>query len=560
MNKLRWLAILMGITIAGITGFQLYWLRDNYNREKQNLEIKTSAAFRQTVLRLQASKLQLETYIRKDSSAVHVGPGPKRTRKPFRGRVVSDEPVITVANLLEEKMKEMERKDSSYPRKIVISTSGDSFPNMGMVKGRIGMSFSTIDSINPETIREVSVNKEGKGPRNVIIRVKDDDTMIMKGRPDLLADTKMFIPPGSVEGGHWTSKDVPPDTLKNSVFRFLYNVESISVKDSVTVKEIDSAFAAKLKEDKMDLAFNVAKLDSVRFDVTASQQVTVGFSHPITYRLNLLNGTSYVLGRLKLPILFSLLLVGITIASFVLLYRNLLRQHRLAQMKNDLISNITHELKTPIATVGVAIEALKNFNAIQDPQRTKEYLDISQNELQRLSLLVDKVLKLSMFENKDIEIKYEVFRLEQLVEEVVASLRLQLEKTNASVTVSSHGDTTIKGDRLHLLSVVFNLLDNALKYSRDNAIINVDIKETEGQVVMKVKDNGIGIPLQYREKVFEKFFRVPAGDTHNAKGHGLGLSYAAQVVYQHQGTIRADEHEGPGSTFTITLPKMPQSA
>ena len=273
------------------------------------------------------------------------------------------------------------------------------------------------------------------------------------------------------------------------------------------------------------------------------------------YKLQLGNAFSYLIKRISWPILFSVFLVGLTFFSFILLYRSLLRQHKLAQIKNDLISNITHELKTPIATVGVAIEALKNFNAIQDPQKTKEYLDISQNELQRLGLLVDKVLKLSMFENKKIELKHEVFDLEEVVKEVVASLRLQLEKYNARITVNTEGSLLIKGDRMHLLSVVFNLLDNALKYSKGNAAIQVDIKEDNEYLVLKVTDNGIGIPQEYKSKVFEKFFRVPTGDTHNAKGHGLGLSYAAQVIRQHGGNIEVESHEGLGSTFTITLPK-----
>jgi two-component system phosphate regulon sensor histidine kinase PhoR len=273
------------------------------------------------------------------------------------------------------------------------------------------------------------------------------------------------------------------------------------------------------------------------------------------YRLQLGNSFSYLVKKISWPILFSVLLVGLTVVSFILLYRSLLHQHRLAQIKNDLISNITHELKTPIATVGVAIEALKNFNAIQDPQKTKEYLDISQNELQRLGLLVDKVLKLSMFENKKIELKYEVLDLDEIVKEVVASLRLQLEKMNARIKMNTEGKLLVNGDRVHLLSVVFNLLDNALKYSKENAAIQVEITEAHDNIILKVTDNGIGIPQEYKTKVFEKFFRVPTGDKHNAKGHGLGLSYAAQVIRQHQGNIEVDSHEGLGSTFTITLPK-----
>ena len=156
-----------------------------------------------------------------------------------------------------------------------------------------------------------------------------------------------------------------------------------------------------LKKEGLKIPFTVSKSDSA--EVVEEQDllaVIVGFAHPVTYRLSLGNTAPYIIKRITLPILFSLFLLSVTIFSFVLLYRNLLRQQKLAEIKNEFISNITHELKTPIATVSVAIEALKNFNAIHDPQKTKEYLDISVNELQRLGLLVDKVLKLSMFEKR----------------------------------------------------------------------------------------------------------------------------------------------------------------
>jgi two-component system phosphate regulon sensor histidine kinase PhoR len=255
-------------------------------------------------------------------------------------------------------------------------------------------------------------------------------------------------------------------------------------------------------------------------------------------------------------IIVSLLLVGLTIFSFMLLLRNLIQQRKLTQLKNDFISNITHELKTPIATVSVAIEALRNFNALHDPQRTKEYLDISANELQRLSLLVDKVLKLSMFEKHQIELREETVDLLQLVEEVVASMKLQFEKYRAKVGIKTEGkDFVIKADRLHVTSVVFNLLDNALKYSKANPTIQIDLKETATDVELSITDNGIGIAPEFRRKIFDKFFRVPTGDTHNVKGYGLGLSYVAYVIQRHRGTIDMESQPGIGSRFIIKLLK-----
>jgi two-component system phosphate regulon sensor histidine kinase PhoR len=269
-----------------------------------------------------------------------------------------------------------------------------------------------------------------------------------------------------------------------------------------------------------------------------------------------LNTNGFLLKRISVPILFSVFLVGFTVLSFSLLYRNLMKQRRLADIKNEFISNITHELKTPIATVSVAIEALRSFNASMDAQKTKEYLDISANELQRLSLLVDKVLKLSMFEKKEIDLKYEKLDMKELVEEVTSSMKLQFEKHHATVQVRADGDTSLEGDRLHLVSVIFNLLDNALKYSSENPKIDILISSSVNKLLLTISDSGIGIPAEYQHKIFEKFFRVPTGNLHNAKGYGLGLSYVAHVINRHQGNIRVESVQGDGSRFLITLPKF----
>ena len=195
------------------------------------------------------------------------------------------------------------------------------------------------------------------------------------------------------------------------------------------MQKLTTVFKKTLHEQKLDVPFTILPQPEDSFtnnDFIRRPPPADSFGG---YKIQLNDTFSYLVKKISLPIFFSVFLVGLTILCFILLYRSLLRQHRLAQIKNDLISNITHELKTPIATVGVAIEALKNFNAIQDPQKTKEYLDISQNELQRLGLLVDKVLKLSMFENKKVEIRNELVDLEEIVNEVVDCIALAVGKT-----------------------------------------------------------------------------------------------------------------------------------
>lgn len=344
------------------------------------------------------------------------------------------------------------------------------------------------------------------------------------------------------------------------IIQFLQGVDSL--QDSVTVKEVSDRYAKALARENINIPFEIIRGpaevfdERMPFDVAAHNTVTIGFTQPYSLVLELENTIPYVLKKLTSQILVSVFLVGLTIFSFVLMYRNLRRQRRLTRLKNDFISNITHELKTPIATVSVAIEALRNFNALHDPQRTEEYLDISASELQRLSLLVDKVLKLSMFEKQQIELNGEPFDFKKLVEEVVASMRLQFEKYKAKVSIQVHGeDFMIQADRMHITSVIFNLLDNALKYSKAHPAIQIDIASLPGFIEMSVTDNGIGISAEYQKKIFDKFFRVPTGDTHNVKGYGLGLSYVSYIMDRHKGVINVESKPGIGTRFTTKLPK-----
>jgi two-component system, OmpR family, phosphate regulon sensor histidine kinase PhoR len=411
-----------------------------------------------------------------------------------------------------------------------------------------------LDKLPPDSIGNITIRRNGPRENITVMRrsarpnrqvvnmvdllvrkAKDSSPVVMSGNDTLLAFNR--------ESGR----------RRNRLMQFLFEVDSL--QDSVRIKEINTAYRKKLEEQNIKVPFTVTRIASDSKAEPSFNQVTLGFAHPITYQLTIESKMPYLLRKIAVPILFSLFLVAFTFLSFMLLYRNLLRQRRLSDIKNEFISNITHELKTPIATVSVAIEALRSFGAQANPQRTREYLDISANELQRLSLLVDKVLKLSMFEKKEIEFSYEPLDMKQIVEEVLASMRLQFENKKALVHFSANGDASLQGDKLHLVSVVFNLLDNALKYSKGSPEIDISLQGEERQVVLQVSDKGIGIPAEYHHKVFDKFFRVPHGNVHNAKGYGLGLSYVSHVVENHKGRIEVSSVEGKGSAFKVMLPK-----
>jgi signal transduction histidine kinase len=338
-------------------------------------------------------------------------------------------------------------------------------------------------------------------------------------------------------------------------------VKSHVLNDTISIEQIDSVYKKALLVNGINAVFHIKKdslfkPDSAEGNNFSTSKVPVGFLSKNAYQASFEAPTFFLLGNMIPQMSLSVLLVAFIAITFLFLYRNLLSQRRLALMKNDFISNITHELKTPIATVNVAIEALRNFDALRSPERTKEYLDISAAELQRLSLLVDKVLKLSMFENKEIELQKENFNLKQLIYEVIYTMRLQFEKQGAAINFKTMGpDFMILADRLHITSVIYNLIDNALKYSKGNPIIAIELASLQNELIFSVADNGIGIAPDYANKIFDKFFRVPSGDHHNIKGYGLGLSYAAEVVRKHNGTIHLETELGKGSRFIVKLPK-----
>ena len=475
-QQIKWLPLLMSVTITGIAAFQVYWLQITYERERHSLEKSSNITFRETVHRLQAAKLRLDG-VRPDSLAAAGLPATHSSRNNHRA-LPQDE-------MLHERS----------------ATIHEAPPNDKL---------TALVNVLRERLQDSTLTDTGQAPKPRLGR-------------------------------------------RSRLVQFLFDVDSL--QDTLTLADIRTTLEHRMEQQNIAVPFTISRFEGGHQDDWEYNEVTLGFAHPITYRLELGNTTPYLMKRILAPVLLSVIIVGLTIVSFALLYRNLLRQRRLADIKNEFISNITHELKTPIATVGVAIEALRSFNADMDIQKSKEYLDISANELQRLSMLVDKVLKLSMLEKKGLDLKYETLDVKALVDEVTASMRLQAEKQQATIQVTVEGDTTVQGDRLHLVSVIYNLLDNALKYSNGAPVIAIKVKGSDSNVLLSITDNGIGIPHEYRDKIFDKFFRVPTGNLHNAKGYGLGLSYVAHVVRKHHGNINVKTAEGNGTCFAITLPK-----
>ena len=330
----------------------------------------------------------------------------------------------------------------------------------------------------------------------------------------------------------------------------------LTKKDSVLQKEIRQYFDQKLSTNDLPNTY-VINYDPVEKDTTDLDFFPGNFNTFRSEKVTFTQTGSYLLGRISGQLLFSLFLLGLTGLAFWSLRKSTQQALQYTQLKSDFMSNMTHELKTPITTIGLALEAIKGFVTQNDQEKTEEYLQISQHELSRLSLLVDKVLKLTLFEESVPQLKKANTDLRQISQKVVDAMRLQIEERGGEILLDSTGTSfSLEADPVHLSNVLFNLLDNSLKYAQKAPKISLTLEEQEQSIQLRVADNGIGIPKAYQEKVFDRFFRVPStGDRHDVKGYGLGLSYIADIVKQHNGQIELSPNTPQGSIFQITLPK-----
>jgi two-component system phosphate regulon sensor histidine kinase PhoR len=270
--------------------------------------------------------------------------------------------------------------------------------------------------------------------------------------------------------------------------------------------------------------------------------------------LQLPQESDYVFARMKNLIVLSAIFSLVMILVFYMTLRSIMRQKKLGDMKNDFINNMTHELKTPIATISLAIDAISNPQIKNDQEKFEQYAAILKEENQKLNAHVEHVLQMARLEKGDLQLQLSPVDLNRLVQVSVGAHQLQINSIGAKIYLDLVPSLYIKADEFHIATVINNLLDNALKYSRENCEIHISTKRLDDMAVLSISDNGIGIDESLHKKIFEKFYRVQSGNLHDTKGFGLGLSYVKSIVEKHGGSIELKSVKGKGSEFTVKLP------
>lgn len=338
----------------------------------------------------------------------------------------------------------------------------------------------------------------------------------------------------------------------------------------VSTQGVSDLIAEELKKQQIDAKFEFA----IYQDGFATRVQSDGFTYiedatwdypifrtsndsvePYYLYISLPQRKKVILSSIMGMALLSLVFTTVIVVAYSSAISQIFKQRQISQIKTDFINNMTHEFKTPIATINLALDSLNHPKISSDAEKVKTYLRMIREENKRMHGQVENILQISKLEKNDLNLTKERIDMNLLIQESIAHVELLLEGKNG--TIKTHLGalrTVILGNESHMTNVIVNILENAIKYTEEAPIIDVYTENVKNKLVIKVRDQGIGMAKSAQRKAFQKFFREHTGDIHNVKGHGLGLAYSKRILEDHEGEIYVQSIKGKGSTFSVHLP------
>lgn len=363
------------------------------------------------------------------------------------------------------------------------------------------------------------------------------------------------------------------ELLDEVVSNILHTASDKPLKKRVNFKQLDAFLKVELKNNGIDIPYHFTVTDRAGAIVYHCPDYIPDGNETLYSRILFKNDPPARMGRVNVhfpaldnyifssvrfmvpSIIFTLVLLVTFIFTICIIFR----QKKLTEIKNDFINNMTHEFKTPISTISLAAQMLKDPAVGKSPAMFQHISGVINDETKRLRFQVEKVLQISMFEKQKATLKMKDVNANDLIAGVVNTFALKVEKYNGKITSELNAASPwIFVDEMHFTNVVFNLLDNAVKYKKEEGELSLDVRtwNESGKLYISIQDNGIGIKKEDLKKIFEKFYRVHTGNRHDVKGFGLGLAYVKKIIQDHKGTIRAESELGVGTKFIIVLPTL----
>lgn len=343
-----------------------------------------------------------------------------------------------------------------------------------------------------------------------------------------------------------------------------------TVQGSFTKDELHALIERILRQNDIKQPFEFAVINIFKYPVFESAgfketDLLTAFSTSLasgnsslnqeTLYLSIPEDKNVIIREMWWMIVASIVFTTIIILAFLLTVRTMFTQKNLSEIKSDFINNMTHELKTPLATISLAIDALTNEKVIHDAEKIKIYSAMIKEENKRMNKQVEKILQAARLEKEEIKLNLQRLDAHTIITKVADTLALQIQEKNGSLKLLLNATNSfIEADEVHFSNIIFNLLDNALKYANGVPHIQVETLQGNDMLNIKIRDNGIGMDRETQTRIFEKFYRAHTGNIHNVKGFGLGLSYVKAIVEAHEGKIKVESAPGKGSTFTVSFP------
>jgi len=363
--------------------------------------------------------------------------------------------------------------------------------------------------------------------------------------------------------------------LDQAVFRWLKETDSKEISERVNFEELDGILSTVFVNNGVQLPFYYSIVDkqgkiiykchkNIHQDIenTENNVYTQRFfpfedsSKPAYLQVIFPTKQNFILNSMNL-LLSSIALVSLILGIFIVAIIIIFRQKQLNNMKNDFVNNMTHEFKTPISTISLASQMLQDPGVGKTPESLRQISNVIRDETKRLSLQVEKVLQMAIFEKDKSTLKLNEIRINSLITDIIGNFSLKVTSKGGKIfsKLEAVNDAALI-DEVHFTNVIFNLMDNALKYCDKPLLMNIETWNEKDNLLISIEDNGIGIHKDDRKQIFEKFFRVSTGNLHNVKGFGLGLAYVKKIVTEHKGTIKVESELNIGTKFTITIPTL----
>jgi two-component system phosphate regulon sensor histidine kinase PhoR len=540
---LQILVILMTVSLIGIITVQLFWITNAIEVKEAEYEENIREALEHIIEKVQRKRAVVFISEKLDSITIQRAGNNEFIDKNHLIEYFTNDTIFHV--------KPSNGNNAfSDDIKVNVTASSNSSQSSATVAIR---SDDDIYKVQNETIKIIKTNKNSS--KKYSYTTKNNDIILVNDSIDedsTQITTEYYFNVFDDMLSEYESRDNP--------IKFQLEIDKLDtlIKSEILGKGFDNKYEYAIIDSKVDSIYKKTegfREENIDNTFKASLFPDAIMDRSISLHLYLPGKNNFIYNTIATMLLGSVFFTFVIILIFFITIRIAFRQKKISEIKSDFINNMTHEFKTPIATISLAADSIRNSKIIHDEQKVNQYINIIKEENQRMNNQVESVLQMSLLEKEKFKVNISEHDLHDLMGKALKNVEIQVQQKRGSLNVNFESENPFAlVDETHFLNVIHNLLDNAIKYSQDDLIIALKTYNQNDSIIIEIQDNGIGIRKEDLVRIFDKFYRVSTGNIHNVKGFGLGLSYVKAIISEFGGTISASSEFGKGSKFNVVLP------